>query len=466
MFPGISREIDELKEKLFESLRQQVKIPSVEGAPAENAPFGPAVAEALDHVLALGASLGFEAENHGGYVGTIDWGEGKELLGILAHVDVVPPGDLSAWETPPYEMTETDGMVRGRGVADDKGPLLSSLYGMYALKKTGFRPNKRVRIIVGTNEETGWGCMKYYTAHCETPTMGFSPDGMFTVVNREKGILSLALAKKLPGDLFSGISMEGGEAVNLVPAAASARLAMPDKERLAALKRAAESLPETLGSVSISEKDGNLFIAVKGKSAHAMTPEKGVNAIGGLFRLLVSPGCLSDREKEELETVLNLLGDQPDGNALGLACSDEVSGGLTLNLGMFRLSGGELTLRFDMRTPVTCSIEELAGRLVSRFEREGYAKTEERIKKPLYVPADSPLIQKLCGVYEKVTGEKSVLYSIGGGTYARAFPNCVCFGSVYPGEELTVHSPNERTAAANILRNAKMYGLAVYELTK
>ncbi len=140
VFLGISREIDEIKEELLESLRQQVAIPSVEGVPAENAPFGPEVGKALDHVLSLGRALGFEVKNHDGYVGTIDWGEGKELLGILAHVDVVPPGDLEAWETPPYEMTVTDGIARGRGVADDKGPLLSALYGMYALRKMGFQP--------------------------------------------------------------------------------------------------------------------------------------------------------------------------------------------------------------------------------------------------------------------------------------------------------------------------------------
>ena len=153
---ALTAQVDAHIDALFASLNEQIAIPSVEGTPAPGAPFGSAVAQALEHILGLGAQMGFCVKNHDGYVGTIEWGEG-EVLGILSHVDVVPPGDLSAWNSDPFTLTEKDGFLQGRGVADDKGPLLSCLYGMYALKQMGFVPKKQVRVIIGTNEETGLG---------------------------------------------------------------------------------------------------------------------------------------------------------------------------------------------------------------------------------------------------------------------------------------------------------------------
>lgn len=187
----LSSAVDGMMPALMSDLREQIAIPSVEGTPALGAPFGTEVERALEHLLAIADKMGFRTKNYDGYVGTIEWGEGEEMLGILSHVDVVPAGDLSAWQSNPFEMTERDGYLIGRGVADDKGPLLSCLYGMYALKQMGLQPHKRVRFIIGTNEETGWGCIHYYKEHkLEPPTESFSPDGMFTVVNREKGIFT------------------------------------------------------------------------------------------------------------------------------------------------------------------------------------------------------------------------------------------------------------------------------------
>jgi succinyl-diaminopimelate desuccinylase len=123
-------------------------------------------------------------------------------------------------------------------------------------------------------------------------------------------------------------------------------------------------------------------------------------------------------------------------------------------------------LSFDIRSPVTVDPDKIAESIRELMEQKGYKMTSNHIKYPLYVPADNELIKILCSVYETVAQEKAELYSIGGGTYARAFPNCVCFGAVYPNEKLTVHMPNERALIENIVKNAKMYGLAIHELTK
>jgi succinyl-diaminopimelate desuccinylase len=462
----ISRVVDSQRDELLESLAQLVAIESVEGTPAEGKPFGQAVQDALEQVLALGRKMGFAVCNHDGYVGTIDWGSGDEMIGVLTHVDVVPTGDPAAWNTPPFEMTEKAGFLHGRGVADDKGPLLSALYGMYALKLLDFTPTKRIRFIIGTNEETGWGCMKYYLAHGEIPTASFCPDGMFTVVNREKGILSAAFSKVLAKEDRGGLFIHGGEAGNLVPAKAYAMIPTCSDQQVRTLEKAIREQPSMADRTYTLEQIEKDFagLACRGQSAHAMTPEKGVNAILGLLDLLHSCDCVQKDLRDEFGVVLKLMGEAPDGAAMGVACRDDVSGALTMNLGKLDLADGKLTLQLDIRTPVAFPVEEIADKVQSLLARNGYSLDKLSVKKPLYVPADSPLIQSLCDIYETVTHEKPVLYSIGGGTYARAFPNCVCFGSVYPGEELTVHSPNERVLVSNVIQNAKMYGLAICEL--
>lgn len=465
---NISRVIDANFEQLLENLRELVAIESVEGTPSAGKPFGEAIQTALARVLDLGQNMGFTARNHQGYVGTIDWGSGSEMIGVLTHVDVVPPGDLADWDTPPFELTEKDGYLCGRGVVDDKGPLLSALYGLYALKELGIPFEKRVRIVIGTNEESGWGCIKYYRSNCESPTTSICPDGMFTVVNREKGIITVSFSKELPMELCSGLSVHGGEASNLVPARATALLPFCSPEQRANITKAIEEQPWVAGhTFKIEEKGPSILeLTCQGKSTHAMTPAQGINAILGLLSWLVSVDCFAEELKDEFSTILHLLGERPDGAAMGLACHDELSGALTVNLGKIDLENGRLTLQFDIRTPVTFSVENILGQVKALWREKGYRIVEQVVKSPLYVPADSPLIKKLCAVYQLVTGEKPVIHSIGGGTYARAFPNCVCFGSVYPDEKLTVHSPNEQTLADNIRQNAKMYGLAIHQLIK
>ena len=454
---ALAAQVDAQADQLLESLREQISIPSVEGPAAAGAPFGPDVARALEHILALGREMGFRAENHEGYVGTIEWGEG-ELLGILSHVDVVPPGDLDAWNSDPFQLAERDGFLQGRGVADDKGPLLSCLYGMYALKQLGFVPKKKIRVIIGTNEETGWGCMDYYKKHLEPPAYSFSPDGMYTVVNREKGILSAGFARPVDG---GGAVLRGGEAGNLVPAGAEAWLPCPP----AAVQEAIASctLPDGVTAAAGAENGGTRLIC-KGRNAPSHSPQKGASAITGLLRILSACAGAAAPLRIACRDLLDLEGAQPDGTAMGVACSDEVSGALTTNLGMLSLEEGTLRVKLDVRAPVTFSLDEIAGKVRDAFSAKGFAQEEEHLKRPLYVPADSDFIQTLCRVYEEVTGQAAVLSAIGGGTYARAFPNCVCFGSVYPGEELTVHSPNERTLKKNIIQNTVMYGLAIHEL--
>ena len=339
----------------------------------------------------------------------------------------------SGWQHDPQGEL-TDGRLYGRGAADDKGPTLAALFAMKELQDSGAPLGRRVRLIFGQCEETGdWADMKYYLEHEEKPVFGFTPDADFPAIYGEKGILEYRISLPLEGSGL--ISVEGGEASNVVP----------DWARCTYLDAAGEQRT----------------IVTSGKSAHASTPEKGDNAIDKLMAALVSAGVESPLADFYAK---RLMGDY-HGGKLGCPLCDEESGRLTVNAGLLRTEGDTVTLTLDIRNPVTHTSAEVDAAIDAACREYGFTWKNTDNLPGVYMDRDGEVIRALVDVYRSVTGDMSEPTVIGGGTYARAFPNCVCFGSVYPTEELTVHSPNERTRKANIIQNAVMYGFALHELT-
>ena len=178
------------KEELLAALSRLIEIPSVKGEPVDGAPFGKEPKRALDEMLDICAEMGFVAENCFDIVGTADLcPEGAEpALGILCHLDVVPCQPEN-WATDPYKLTEKDGILYGRGVIDDKGPAIASLFAMKCIKDLGIPLKKGVRLIFGTDEENGSEDMEIYTSRAKLPPNVFTPDGSFPVINVEKGMM-------------------------------------------------------------------------------------------------------------------------------------------------------------------------------------------------------------------------------------------------------------------------------------
>ena len=171
-------------------LQKLIKIKSVEGEKRDGMPFGEGPSLALNEFLAEANRLGFKTVNYDNYIGEVVFGDGDDESGlsILAHLDVVPEGDLSAWSYPPYDLSFDGKYLYGRGVIDDKGPAVICLYALNALKNEGFKPNRKIKLIVGTNEESGWGCIEHYKKVAKFSCEGFTPDGEFPVIYAEKGI--------------------------------------------------------------------------------------------------------------------------------------------------------------------------------------------------------------------------------------------------------------------------------------
>ena len=181
------------KDELIKNLQELIKIPSVHSESNNvNEPFGENTIKALEYTLNLGKKLGFKTKNIDGYCGYIEFGEGPELIGIVGHLDVVPEGEN--WTYPPFDARIEDNKMYGRGAIDDKGPVMASLYAMKAVmdycSENNISINKRVRLILGLNEERDWKCINYYKGHEEIPSIGFSPDADFPCIYAEKGLLS------------------------------------------------------------------------------------------------------------------------------------------------------------------------------------------------------------------------------------------------------------------------------------
>jgi succinyl-diaminopimelate desuccinylase len=447
MLENLTFHLDAQQDSLKKTLAELVRIPSVCNEGAGGFPFGEAIDQALRKALRIAGDLGFRVEyGPGGYYGFAEIGEGKEMLGILAHLDVVPPGNLANWEHDPFDPIEKDGMLYGRGTQDDKGPLLASLFAVKALMDAGLKFNKRVRFIFGTDEEGLWRCIKRYTEKEEIPTFGFSPDSRFPVTYAEKGVLQL----RLEGCNESGIRFSGGSAFNAVP------------DSIFYNGEHQDDLADTLDRLGFEYSRLEDGIEVKGRAAHAMIPEEGMNAIA---RLCIALNALGIRSKA-VNFVAQEIGQDPYATRIFGEISDELSGKLKFNVGKIDLGETE-QLSIDIRMPVTKSKEDVVDNLVLTAAKYRLEYKEYDWLGPIYLRRDHFMVTSLMKIYRQFSGDLvSEPRSSGGATYARAIPNCVAFGALAVDETLTEHQPNERTVLANLYQAMEIYAHTVYELTR
>lgn len=463
----MERKIDELvksyREDMIQSLEELVSIPSVinlENA-GEGAPFGMEIRSALDGLLKLAGELGFETRDYDGYAAAVDFGtEGKEV-GILSHIDVVPPGN--GWSKNPFVPEIVNGKMYGRGTIDDKGPLVASLYAMKAVKESGLPIRNHVRHIIGCDEETGHRCIKYYLTKEKGPDLGFSPDGMFSVIHAEKGILRFQIQtnRKLPDTKeLCVIRIAGGTVVNAVPNIAEVWLGGPGEQLEEVQKefqvKAAEGSAKMEGDV--------LHLAFPGVSAHAMQPWLGENAILSMIRFLKEVPFGDRKTRKYFQDLDTLFGDGWEGRNLGVACQDQLSGKLSMNLGILNVEGEKTELKVDVRCPVHIDLDTVWKTICLTCEKYGFQPEYWQKRPPLYVPKDAKLVQILLDVYEDVTGKREEAITIGGGTYCRDVENFVSFGPVFPGEPELAHEADEFIDLDQLMECARLYAQALYRL--
>ena len=189
------------KEYLLSALAELVAIPSVKSEPEPGAPFGKMPRKALDKMLEICADAGFKTSLRYDVAGTADLcpDDNFPALGILCHLDVVPAAGQKGWKTDPFTMTEKNGILYGRGVIDDKGPLCAALLAMKCVKELGIPMKKGVRLIFGTDEENGSEDLEIYLAKDRLPENVFTPDASFPIINIEKGMMNASFELKGAG---------------------------------------------------------------------------------------------------------------------------------------------------------------------------------------------------------------------------------------------------------------------------
>ena len=454
----LNQHVSAMEEKLIACLQENLRIPSVQGEAAPDAPYGIEVKQSLKHVLAAAEALGFRTENVDNHLGWCEYGEGEEMIAVLGHLDVVPAGD--GWTVDPYGGEISDGKIWGRGTTDDKGPTIASLFALAALRDSGLPITKRIRLLFGCNEETGSADVKYYLNHGgEVPVMGFTPDGEYPVINGEKGIINVTFGADYTQDgELKLISIQGGTAPNVVPAFATAKIACCPltAARLSGLNaKGLRFIPKEYG----------LLVESYGVSAHGSTPELGENAIG---RLLLALDTLPFTGKiaELIHFLAVALGMETDGQSAGIALHDEVSGGLTLNLGTLTADEAHMSMKINYRYPVTFCYEDCGPKFNNAFTSAGFVVENEVHKAKLYIPEDSQLVTTLLKVYHDQTGLEGTAKCIGGGTYAKMLPNTLAFGPIFPGDEIREHKPDEYISIENLMKNAQIIAAAMYAMAK
>ena len=447
-------------EAMVDSIARLVDIPSVREAELPGKPFGEGPAAALAEALKMGEEMGFKTRNIDNYAGVIETG-GEAKLAILAHLDVVEPGD--GWDTDPFKMVaKEDGRIYGRGTSDDKGPAVAALYAMAAARE--LCPDiGGVRLVLGCAEETGSECMDYYMKKEPLPSMVFSPDAEFPVINIEKGGYGPRFSMNWEKENAEPrvISFVGGKTPNIVPGKASAAVAGLD---VSTVSKTADAL-NTGAVFTVAEESGTVTILCEGKPAHASTPEEGVNAQTALLQLLASLP-LADCASTAAVRSLNKLFPHGDwqGEAIGIKMADDISGDLTLAFSVIDMNETGFTALFDSRVPICGNEDNVAAVAEKNLKAEGFTVEGSHMRPLHHVPEDGVFVQTLLKAYEKYSGRKGECIAIGGGTYVHEVEGGVAFGCTMPGTETNLHGANESMPVEELVLSGEIFAEVILEL--
>ena len=470
----------ENKQNIVGSICDLITFPSIsEESKNSHFPFGKACSDALKYFLNLADSLGFKTKNVDGYCGWAEIGDGDELIGIIGHLDVVPAREED-WSYSPFIPTIYNNCIYGRGAIDDKGPVIASLYAMKAVanyyKENNLTFDKRVRLIVGLNEEKDWKCIDYYKKHEEIPTMGFSPDSDFPCIYAEKSVISILISENLSSiGLISKdksysqeilITIEeiycNQNAINVVPKFCSIVLNVKNNIIMPNIITSAKKIIEQYNyEIDLYKIDENhLKLTSHGVASHSAHPELGVNAIS---KLIVVLNDLFDKYNVHFplfSDFCKLIGDDYTGRNLGLNIEDE-SGALTLNTSQLYIKDNKVNIGINLRVPVHTKPEEI----VNTFEENFKLKVSVlRIQPSLYIEKENPLVQKLCTIFNETCNSNFEPIAIGGATYARAIPNCISFGMNFPKDKDMCHQADEFIEINKLLLATNIYAKAIFEL--
>lgn len=497
----VNRKIDENFGETLKSLQEFLSIPSVVSMPKGDYPFGEDVQKAFMYMLDKAEKDGFDTYNADNFGGHIEFGgkDSEEIMGIIGHVDVVPEG--SYWDHPPYGGEVHDGKVYGRGALDDKGPVIASYYAMKALKDVGIVPSKKIRLVLGNDEERDWVGMRYYLQNVKEPDFGFTPDSEFPVIQGEKGLFFFDVVKKIrrstKKDGLILMGLDGGTAANMVPDSAKAIIYHKDASVFDEIRKKAEEFRDTTIrelNRKFSEKAGkksegtvngscgntsaigdasidcrvtgkSLEVLVRGLAAHGARACRGQNALAILMDFLGRFTFNNDDINDYISFFNKHIGYEIYGESMGVGFSDDKSGKLIFNAGMIKYSVNDIRLVASIRFPVTKTCRDIEDAMRPVLEENGYELELGKQNEAIYLESDDPLIVELMEAYRECTGDmENTPHIIGGSTYAKSFKNCVAYGPRFYDTPDVAHKKNECIDVGRLLTTTKIYANAMLRL--
>ncbi len=449
---NFGKKILNYKEEILSDLAKIIEIPSVASRGRQE------VERALEFVLSRGKEFGLTTENFDNLAGHIKLGNSGKTCGIATHLDVVDGGEN--WSYDPFTLTRANDRLYGRGVADDKGAAIITLYCLRALKDEGIVGKNTICAIFGTDEETGMTDLEHYFSNQPYPDLSFTPDSNYGICKSEKGILQAEIST----DIYDGTVITefvAGKAVNAVPDIAYALINCSEEEE----RRLEKLSKQTAGDFTFKNTIDGLVIISNGKAAHACEPEKGFNSATALIDLLF--GQFSTNELGSVFEFINKkVGTETNGVSLGIKMRDASSGALTLNIGKVNVTNGKASATIDIRYPASVN-----GQVILTQLEKGAKQKNVNLKilnhiLPLNVDTNSDIIKILSSAYTAITNQEPKLYSTGGGTYARKMgSNSVGFGPVFDNDDSRMHNSDEGLNEDNFWLHAQICLQAIYELS-
>jgi acetylornithine deacetylase/succinyl-diaminopimelate desuccinylase-like protein len=430
----ISTAIKEYYDDFLDDLAKIIEVQSIRSEAAPHAPFGKGPRKVLDVVVEIADRYGFKTGIVNDAVAYAQWGDDNEhYIGIVGHLDVVAAGE--GWQSDPFQLTARHGKLYARGILDNKGPIMSTLFGMKLLKDMGFKPQKTIRILFGSDEESGSADIPLYLKSEPAPDFGFTPDCKFPTVYGERGIVNYEIKTPIDSVELSQIStIEGDQAKDHVP-------------------------DELKFSVN-----GRL-IEAKGKRTPTNAPELGTNAIMILAQKVLEQNLVEGQLKLYFEWLLKSFDNQHFGEGLGIDFEDEDSGKLIVTPYALQKTEGGLKLEVAMRYPVSYTEDDVTNGLKMAVLPDSIIEITRQIPGTMHDKND-PNVKILSRVYERITGLNGTPVTTTGATYARSVPNIIAFGPSFPGQKGIAHKQDEWMAQRDLKMNMEIYMDAILNLIK
>ena len=440
--------VENNKELIIKKTQAVIQIPSVldESSSSEDAPFGIKIKEALDYMMNLAKEDGFETALDGGYAGHVNYGnkDGK-VIGVLCHLDVVPEGTDLLY--PPYSAEIVDGKMYGRGTTDDKGPTMAAYFALKFIKDAGIKLKNQIRIIFGTDEETGWRGIAHYLQNFPMPDMGFAPDASFPLIYGEKGRMSYDLTLNSWDDDDILVSISGGERYNVVLEEVKAIIKKDLTNEFASYAK------DNNLEYSVEAIDNLYHLILKGKAAHAMEPHKGINAGTHMCNFLKDYS-----NNQMVKYVANKHHLSHVCEKLGLDYEDYEMGPITCNIGIMNINKEATRVTLDLRYPVRYDTDNFNQKLEEITSQFNISITDKTNKTPHYVSPEDDIVKLLYQAYVKNTNDSvNKPFTIGGGTYASILERAVAFGMMMPDEEELCHQRNEYLNLDTLFKGILIY---------